>query len=217
MCDACGRLHHLMSEGERFNFSTGWDNIPSDYNGIYVMFEKGEFAHGGDRIVRIGTHKGDKRLKIRIRQHFEKKKKNSSIFRKNIGLCFLNRDNDTYLEIWNLDTKTKEKQEFYSHFIDKEFEVEIENKVSKYIQENISFCLLEVPTENERKCYEARMIGTVFRCLDCEASKGWFGLNSTKKKIREKGLWQERELNSEILTEEELDAISSMIMRRKRV
>ncbi len=38
-----------------------------------------------DRIVRIGTHTSDDRLKNRLRDHFISKNKDGSIFRKNIG------------------------------------------------------------------------------------------------------------------------------------
>jgi len=208
MSGLCNQLHTLIKQGRRFDFSAGYDAIPS--NGIYVMFEKGEFAHAGDRIVRIGTHRGDKQLKNRIFQHFENENKNRSIFRKNIGRCFL--ENHSYLPIWELDTTVKSKKELYSNLIDKKFEAEIERKISEYIQTKLSFCLLDVPSKEDRLYYEAHLIGTVSGCSECTASLGWLGMSSPIKKIRESGLWQIQGLYSAILSDDELAFVSAHLI-----
>ena len=207
----CEQLHLLVRMGKRFDFSMGYSDIP--LNGIYIMFERGEFAHGGDRIVRIGTHTGDRQLKSRIFQHFENKNKNRSIFRKNIGRCFLNRDNDPYLSTWELDTTTKEKKELYSNIIDKEFEASVEKQISQYIQNNLSFCLLDVPSKEDRLYYEARLIGTVSNCIECSPSPSWLGAHSPVAKITKSGLWQVMELYSKELSVDELNFISSSLIR----
>jgi len=190
----------------------GYESIP--LNGIYVMFEKGEYGHNGDRVVRIGTHTGENQLKSRLYQHFENENKNRSIFRKNIGRCFLQQDNNPYLSVWELDTTTRKKKEQHSHLIDKDLEIKIEKKISKYIQENLTFCLFNMPTKNFRLYYEARLIGTVSNCCECGASETWLGRQSTKDKIKKSGLWQEMELYSTPLTYEELSAISLMIIKK---
>ena len=64
-----------------------------------------------DRIVRIGTHTGENQLRSRLMQHFVKENKNRSIFRKNIGRCFLNIENQDYLDSWELDITPKEGRE----------------------------------------------------------------------------------------------------------
>lgn len=74
--------------------------MPTD--GIYVLFESGEESHGGDRIVRIGTHTGVGQLRSRLQQHFVKENKDRSVFRKNIGRCLLNRDSDPFLPEWEI-------------------------------------------------------------------------------------------------------------------
>lgn len=211
MANLCEKLHHIVMKGKRFNFSSGYSDIPK--NGIYILFENGETAHGCDRIVRIGTHKGDRELKNRIAQHFENENKNRSIFRKNIGRCFLQQNNDTYLDIWNLDTTTKVKKELYASIIDREFEEKIEKRISKYIQTNFSFALFEVPTKEERLYFEARFIGTVSGCDKCQPSNKWLGLSSPIEKIKKSGLWQVMELYSTPLTEEELDTLSTMLVK----
>ena len=82
--------------------------------GIKLLFEKGETAHGMDRIVRIGTHTGKNQLRSRLKQHFIKEDKDRSIFRKNIGRSLLNRDKDPFLEQWEIDlTSRKQKKNIW--------------------------------------------------------------------------------------------------------
>jgi len=210
MSELCNQLHILVREGKRFDFNMGYYEIP--LNGIYIMFEKNEFAHGGDRIVRIGTHTGNDQLRSRIFQHFENENKNRSIFRKNIGRCFLNRINSPYLPIWELDTTAKSKKDLYYNRIDREFEAEIEKQISQYMQTNISFCLLNVPLKQNRLYYEARLIGTVSCCQDCMATSNWLGNFSPKDKIKKSGLWQEMQLYSKTLNAYELSFISNALI-----
>jgi len=215
MINLCHELHVLLRTGVRFDFSMGYKQIPQ--NGIYIMFEKGEFAHGGDRVVRVGTHTGEKQLKSRIFQHFENENKNRSIFRKNIGRALLNKEGSPYLDIWNLDSTTKQKKELYAPLVDKELERELERRISQYIQENFSFCVLSVPTKEDRLHYEARLIGTVSRCEDCHASGTWLGNYSPVEKIKKSGLWQVMELYSEPLTGDELDIVSTPLLQVSEV
>lgn len=210
MSDLCSQLHMLLRRGKRFDYSMGYKSLP--VNGIYIMFEKGEIAHGGDRIVRIGTHTGDKQLKSRIYQHFENKNKNRSIFRKNIGRCFLNRDESPYLATWELDTTTREKKELYADRVDHEIEAEIEGRISHYIQNCLSFCLLDVPVKEDRLYFEARLIGTVSNCTECQPSVDWLGLHSPVEKIRNSGLWQVMELYKTPISEKELTFVSKALI-----
>jgi len=208
--ELCQQLHSLLREGKRFDFKMGYDARPD--NGIYIMFEKGELAHDGERIVRIGTHTGDKELRSRIYQHFENENKNRSIFRKNIGRCFLNKEQNPYLSTWELDTTPKKNKELFSHLIDKTLEAELENEISKLMQERLTFCLLEVPSNKDRLHYEARLIGTVSGCTNCGPSNNWLGQFSPKDKIKKSGLWQENHLNSRPLSNEEFAFISNALI-----
>jgi len=217
MSELCRRLHTIINEGRRFDysmFSIESDAIP--HNGIYIMFEKGEIGHEGDRIVRIGTHTGDKQLRSRIYQHFENKNKNRSMFRKNIGRCILNKEHDPYLDTWNHDTTSKENKERFYHDINKTLEAELEEEISNYLQRNLTFCLLEVPGRKDRLDYEARLIGTVSRCMDCQPSNNWLGRFSPEDKIKKKGLWQVNQLSHDPLnTEEEFAFISAHLIRHE--
>lgn len=73
-------LHMLFNGLPRMDW-TMINSIPYQ-NGIYIMFEKGESYYGMDRIVRIGTHRGQDRLLNRLRDHFVKEDADGSIFRK---------------------------------------------------------------------------------------------------------------------------------------
>ena len=79
MSEACHYLHDTLSRLPRLK-REDLAHIPQ--NGIYVLFENGEQGHGGDRIVRVGTHRGRNNLPGRIREHLYKANKDRSIFRK---------------------------------------------------------------------------------------------------------------------------------------
>lgn len=200
--DLCARLHPIIREGKRFNFTTGYKEIP--LNSIYILFEKSEEGHGGDRIVRIGTHRVDNRLQIRLDNHFIGRIHNS-ILRKNIGLCFSHRKSKPNLDTQNLDTASRENRKP---------KAEIEKEISSYIQNNFSFCVLHVPFKEARLHYEARLIGTVSTCKDCHQSQNWLGLDSPIEQIRECGLWQKQHLYAAPLSEEELTFISDSLIRK---
>ncbi|MEQ8156515.1 MAG: hypothetical protein ABRQ25_16820, partial [Clostridiaceae bacterium] len=106
MSEACCKLHKLLRNLERFRFPFDKKSIPK--NGIYILFEKNEYGHDGDRIVRIGTHTGENQLPSRLEQHFVKENKDRSIFRKNIGRCILRKRNDEYIKIWELKATSRE-------------------------------------------------------------------------------------------------------------
>jgi hypothetical protein len=196
--EICKELHQLFHGVKRYHFPFNEMEIPR--NGIYVLFETNEYSHGGDRIVRVGTHTGINQLRSRLKQHFMNENKDRSIFRKNIGRALLNRINDDYLNRWELDLTSRENKDKYFHLIDKEYQSKIEKEVSKTIQNHFSFAVIEENDKNKRLLYEAKMISEVSNCCQCQASKGWLGNYSTKDKIRESGLWQVNELYKEGFT-----------------
>lgn len=101
----CEALHEWANSLPALRFPFADATIP--LNGIYVLFEHGEVAHGTNRIVRVGTHTGTGQLRSRLRQHFLVENKDRSIFRKNIGRALLNRDHDPFLPIWELDRTSR--------------------------------------------------------------------------------------------------------------
>lgn len=196
MCDSLHRLFHFLP-----HYSFPYDETKIPPNGIYVLFEAGEVAHGTDRIVRIGTHTGNNQLRSRLRQHFVNENKDRSIFRKNIGRAFLNRAKDPYLVQWELDLTTREAKRKYQDSVNPGKQREVERRVTDYLKRNFSFVVFPVDEKLLRLELEARIISTVSWCQDCGASNDWLGIHSPKSKIFKSGLWQVNELYGEPLSE----------------
>ena len=116
----CASLHRLFNDMPRYDWSK-IDDIPFE-NGIYIMFETDEYFEETNRIVRIGTHKADGRLKSRLKDHFLRRNKDGSILRKNIGLALLHKENDSFETIWALDGS---KPEIRQYIIDNDLQGEM--------------------------------------------------------------------------------------------
>jgi len=205
---SCEQLHETFNQLPLHRFPFDSEAIPP--NGIYILFQKGEEAHGTNRIVRIGTHTGENQLRPRLKQHFLSRRKDRSIFRKNIGRCLLNKAQDPFLEAWNLDLTSRENREAYTGKVDFRKQEEIERQVEEFIQGQFFFAALQIPEKTDRIEIESRLISTVSLCEKCRPSKSWMGLNSPKKKIRESGLWQEQELYKTPISNQEWDSIHDL-------
>lgn len=192
MSKECETIHVLTRGFERHGFPFDESKIPS--NGIYILFENGEKGHHGDRIVRVGTHTGTNQLRSRLRQHFLNENKDRSIFRKNIGRALLNRNNDPFIEFWDIDLTSRKAKEKHLSSIDLGYQKSIEAQVSRYIQCNFTFCIFEVSEKEERLEIESKIISTVSRCDACKPSKEWLGNSSPKDKVVQSGLWLINEL-----------------------
>jgi len=210
MSKECELLHKVVCSMERHFFPFDESSIPQ--NGIYVLFQKSEIGHGADRIVRVGTHTGRKQLPSRLKQHFINENKDRSIFRKNIGRALLNKNNDPFLNYWELDLTSRKNKEKYSHKIDFDRQKEIESRVSQYIQKNFSFSVFHVEDKLKRLEVESKLISTVSSCNDCKPSYKWLGNYSPKAKIRESGLWLVNQPYKTPLTLQELKQLEKQIM-----
>lgn len=204
-------LHQLFNQQKRFcfPFQDRINEIPK--NGIYIIFEKGEKYLGMDRIVRIGTHTGANQLRSRLNQHFIKENKNRSIFRKNIGRCFLNQESNAYLNLWELDVTAKVDKEKNLKLLDVVFEKEIEKKITSYIQSNLSFCVFQIESREERLFWEKKIVSTLAKTCQVRPSDKWLGNYSPKDKIKLGGLWQVNELDNDILNDYELDQLKTKL------
>ncbi len=205
MSQICNNIHELFNGIQRFSFPFNDHEIPK--NGIYILFEKGETGHGGNRIVRVGTHTGVDQLRSRLKQHFVKENKDRSIFRKNIGRAILSQNSDLFLEQWEWDLTTRANKDKYLPLLDQEKQNNIEKHVSTYIQEAFSFAVFRVDSKELRLDLESKIISTVSLCDECKSSTGWLGLSSPKYKIQESGLWLVNELYKTPLGDEELQAL----------
>lgn len=205
------RLHKLFNEQKRFSFPFKQEEDEIPRNGIYIIFENGEKFGDLDRIVRVGTHTGDKQLRSRLNQHFVKENKNRSIFRKNIGRCILNKDKSPYLPSWEFDITSRAEKEKNIKLLDLDYEKKIEKRISEYIQSNLSFCIFQVDTKEQRLFWESKIVSTLAKSNELKPSKNWLGNHSTKDKIKASGLWQVNELYSNELTEEEFIILKQLI------
>jgi len=207
--EICQQSHILFNGLPRYWFPFDELAIPS--NGIYILFEKGEFAHDVDRIVRVGTHTGANQLRSRLKQHFVNENKDRSIFRKNIGRALLRRADDPFLEQWNWDLTTRRAKEKYLLLLDKDKQRQVERAVTEYIQTNFSFVVFSVDTKKERLEWERKIISAVSWCQECCPSSNWLGMHSPKKKIRKSGLWLVQGLYKEGLSWAELEELKEVV------
>ncbi|MFA5061083.1 MAG: hypothetical protein WC494_02095 [Candidatus Pacearchaeota archaeon] len=209
MSESCNTIHQWFNEMKKFTFPFDKQNIPK--NGIYILFEKGEFAHSTNRIVRIGTHTGQNQLRSRLFQHFLKENKDRSIFRKNIGRALLNKDKDSFLEKWELDLTTRKAKEKYSGLVDFNKQKEIEKRVTKIIQENFSFVVFQIDDKDKRLNLESKIISTISLCEECKPFENWLGNFSPKEKIRKSGLWLVNELWKTPLNGEDIAELKQIL------
>ncbi|MCL5430635.1 MAG: hypothetical protein M1504_04160 [Candidatus Marsarchaeota archaeon] len=205
----CALLHRWFNKMKVHKFPFNVNEIP--LNGIYVLFEKGELAHGTNRIVRIGTHTGKDQLRSRLEQHFVNENKDRSIFRRNVGRCILNKTKDPFLKDWEMDLTTREAKDKLSKGMDFEKLTKVEKMVSDYMQENFSFVVFEVDKKDKRLGLESKMISTVSLCDECVPSKDWLGRFSPKEKVRESGLWLVNELYKTPMSEKDMDELKRTI------
>ena len=213
MSERCNELHRLFNSMRKFRYPFNEKELP--LNGLYILFENGEKAHGCDRIVRVGTHDGDDQLRSRLQQHFMKENKDRSIFRKNIGRALLNRDKDPFLEKWELDLTPRKSKEEHSDSIDFRKQKEIEKKVTLYMRDNFSFAVFRLDDKDKRHELESKIISTASLCDGCKPSKSWLGMSSPKEKIRKSGLWLVNELYKEPLSDKDMKELKQMTKAAK--
>ncbi|NLX74709.1 MAG: hypothetical protein GXZ13_02500 [Synergistaceae bacterium] len=204
------KLHRLFGAMLRLHWDD-IDTIPFD-SGIYIVFEKGEMYHEFDRIVRVGTHSSDGRLKGRLKDHFVRENKDGSIFRKNIGRAILNKGNHTYLSAWNKNTSKPEVVAQMGSTYNPEFQKKLEQQISKYIRENFTFVCFPVATQTERLRLEEGIIATLHSTSDFTTSSKWYGKYSPEIQIRQSGMWLREGLSATPLSENEFEDIKKYCM-----
>lgn len=175
-------------------------------NGVYVIFDKTQRDFGLPRIVRVGTHIRKDNLTNRIKNHFLSEDKDSSIFRKNVGLALLEKDgstDDLFKKQWKTDFKDANKRKYW---IDPDFnygfeylekKAPLEKRVTDYMKENLSFAVIEITGEDFeeiKKCclkLEEKLIATLSldNKLNQKLFPNWLGNFSPENKIKESGLW----------------------------
>ena len=205
----CHTIHQWFNGRKKHSFPFNEQEIPKD--GIYILFEKEELAHSTDRIVRIGTHTGNNKLRSRLKEHFVNENKDRSIFRKNIGRALLNKNNDPFIEQWEKDLTTKNERTLHSNSVDFNKQKEIEKRVTEYIQDNFSFVVFQIDNKDKRLELESKIISTVSLCDECNPSQNWLGSFSPKEKIRKSGLWLVNKLWKTPLSENDLIELKNIL------
>ena len=231
MSEKCSWLHSQLESLPLLRFPFNVKSLPS--NGIYFFYEEGEMTDHGNspkpRIVRIGTHK-ENNFQTRISEHFllnesslnftiaNPKPSDRSIFRKNIGRALLNKNNDYYLKIWNIDYTSKENRLKMNLMRNVVKEKQIESDISKILRERFSFRFIVLEGQQTRfgkEGIESRLIGTVASCNVCKASESWLGRSSPVEQIRNGKLWLTQYLVSEDITEQDKEDIMHAITNTK--
>jgi hypothetical protein len=205
MSEACRYLHEVVRKLPRFKAGFDASDIPP--NGVYFLFEVGENAHNGERIVRVGSHTGEGNLPKRLREHLYAKNKDRSIFRKHVGRCLLRRENDPYSSTWEYDLTSKANKEKYGHFIDKDVQNAIEESVTDYMTRNFSFSVVSVDEKTDRLHYEERLIATLSTCDATRASSAWLGNWHPDPRISRTGLWNIQGHDAKPLSCEDVDTL----------
>lgn len=205
MSTMCRKIHELMNSLPKYSYP--FDNIKLPSNGLIILFEKGETSHGRDRIVMVGSHTRENGLRSRLEEHFIIENKDRSILRKNIGRCILNKRHDPYAGIWEICMIPRDNRAEYGHLLNEEYQQSIEEEVSRYMRENLSFCVIGVDNKNKRNEIKYKLAAAIYQCEECRPSNNWLGFSSPKEIIRESGMWQEKGLNVEPIGIGELEDI----------
>lgn len=210
MSQICHQLHQLFNRLPILGFPFDTNKIPQ--NGIYILFEASETGHGTNRIARIGTHTGSDQLRSRLKQHYIQENKDRSIFRKNIGRAILNRDHDPFLAQWDLDLTTHEAKQKHKNVVDFSRQRQVEQQVTRYIQENFRFIVFCVDEKEKRLDWESKLFSTVSLCTKCRPSNRWLGKYSPIEKIQQSGLWNVNELYKKPLSVSEYNDVEKTIV-----
>lgn len=207
----CIELHKLLTSDPSKVFKSPKDVHDKKCSGVYFFFEDGETYHGMSKIVRVGTHAIKKtsnvKLYKRITQHYGKNHR-ASVMRQIIGGCLLVDDGKAdYWDIWRKQKKNNP--------VDAVYEKELEERISEYMEEHMSFTYIEVEDKEERKRLEKAAISLLAQTDDFKCSQSWMGLKCPKAEVREEcGLWLSAEKNKEPMTEEELAYYSSLFLKK---
>ena len=203
MSTVCEVLHRRLARLPRFGADFSPRDLPAD--GVYVMFERGERAHGTDRVVRVGTHRGGKNLPQRLGEHFHKPNKDRSIFRKHVGRCLLASRDDPFLEQWEIDLTTRAARERHGGKIDKTRLQAVELEVSAYLARNVTFVALPVAHKEDRDIVEPGLLATVASCGGCPPSDRWLGRFHTNAAVCRVGLWNIQSLKGRPFSTEDIE------------
>ncbi len=193
------RVYRLISGLPRFDYATPPSALPR--NAVYFLFEAGEHVEVDgervDRIVRVGTHRGEGRFPSRIRSHYGNASslrghKNTSILRMNVGGALMRRyfPEDERIGAW----MTQGAGPF----------PDIEELVSKYLREIVTFSCIPVEAERDRLELESALIALLAQNALTDPSPDWLGRSAVSDKIAACSMWNVQHVSSKPLSLEQL-------------
>lgn len=199
-------VYQSINRLPRCGYQTPRGELPR--NGIYLFFERGEAALCNevlvDRVVRVGTHRGDGRFPRRIREHYGavhsfSGNKNGSVFRRHVGGALLRQANpdDPRLLDW-----VPQGGRSYR---------EVEEQVSRHLRDNFTFVCFQVDTAEERLGLEAALISLFAKCPVGQPSAGWLGRSAVSPAIQRSGQWNTQELDAIPLTPDQFQRLDQLV------
>lgn len=203
--NATARLHGLLHQLPRYR-KEDISKITFD-NGICFFFEEGEIYSGYDRIVRVGSHITDNKLKQRLRDHY-KPNQEGSIFRKSIGKALFRYDQYKFEEMLDLQLASGKLPLGIKRY---EKEKNIEHRISKYLNNKFSFVCVKVEDKKMRLRFEEGIVALLHNTEDFKPSNQWFGKYSPNDEIRSSGLWLREGLKDMPLTTTEIQMLEVLI------
>ncbi|MDR1788180.1 MAG: hypothetical protein LBR16_07005 [Treponema sp.] len=204
--EKCERLHTLFNSMKRRYFTP--DDIRSlgFTDGVYIVFEEGEKAHGADRIVRVGSHRKAGNLQKRLNQH--RRDAGGSVFRRKVGCALLHKANPRDPDIVHWFQKDY-------HSFAPDALARVRSQVTGHITGKMSFVAFEVK-DGSQLAWESRLIATIAKCDQCRQSAQWLG-NSIPtnlgdlRKVKGSGLWLQNGVGDMPLTDAELAQLERMV------
>ena len=195
-------VYALFGSLPRMDYKTPLRELPE--NGLYVFYEAGESANLcgqlTDRIVRIGTHKKDGRLRARIRQHYTGNHI-ASVFRRHLGGALLRRDDPSpanqQLAHWLAGSRPSSR--------------DVERKVSERLRDNFSYSAFSVPLAADRLALESGLIALMAQYPLGVPSTSWLGRHSVSEVIRVSGLWNKQHIGAQPLTHEQFAQLEELV------
>ena len=181
------KIHEAASKLPRYRFDK-LTKIDVE-NGLLIVFEEGEKYGEYDRIVYVGINQKSGRLPGRV-QEFISGKKDGVVLRKYIGEALLRKDRHPYSRIWAKDSSSPEGRRKIGTFFDSQIQEETEARVTSYLNEHMSFSVVEIPNSTRRKLLQDEFVLTLKEAYSqLPASSTWLGRYHSDLKIRATALW----------------------------
>jgi hypothetical protein len=145
-------------------------------NGVYRVFESGETAHGGERIVHVGASLAGGGLAQRLKKHFAGTRRVSEL-RKLIGAALMRRDGAAEDDIYAWESGAG-KYDW------------VEEWVTAYLSNTCSFVVAAVDgTPQARTRVQTDWLALLVNCRDCVPSDTWLGHHASLAAVTSSGLW----------------------------